>query len=195
MDLFLVVIATLLGGPVIAGLTYAASRRFPHFLTPLASLAAAVLGVALLAALLKISFISGHANVVALCLTYLAYCLLGLSACRLKRPLLRQLVLVAVSMPIALGYLLGTIGALGLAFLLGDAVGPPVEQRWIDGRTICVVTIQDGIGETSYQLSLNQRWSGLPLQRRLARISAVDVGPADLLRCSGTDLAMARRKL
>jgi hypothetical protein len=195
VHLFYFTLGTLWGAPLFAALTYGVARRAPRALFGVTCLAGGVLGLVALAVLLKVSFLSSRANVQALCVAYVAYCVLGLSAVRLKPPLLGKIAFATACLSMALGFFLGSTGALGVAFLLGDAVRAPLEQRLLGEGVVCVVTTDDGIGETSYHLTLYQRRSPLPLQRRLARVDAIDVSPDAQLHCAGRDLAAAQRRL
>lgn len=195
MHPFYLVLGSLWCAPIIAALALAAAKGVPRALFVVICLAGGALGLVILAMLLKVSFMARTANVQALCFAYFAYCLLALGSVRLRPPLLGKLALATACLPIAFGYLLGTIGALGLAFLVGDAVRAPLHERSIGGGVVCVVTKDDGIGDTSYHLTLQQRWGPLPIQRRLAQSDAIDVSPEEELHCSGSELNQARPQI
>ncbi len=67
-----------------------------------------------------LSFTGNIADWVIICFTYFSYCYIVFSSLFLKQPLLKIITITLGSFIISIGYLLGTIGIIGLAFITGD---------------------------------------------------------------------------
>lgn len=132
---FAAALVTLLGTPALA---WVAARGLRHR-TPacqritLAGLCGIVIGVVTAASL---GVFTSHfdINFIAACAAYAAFGVLALSAFRIRPKLIGAIAGLAASAPLLLGLLAGTIGILGLAFVVGDMVPIHVEQTALGVR-------------------------------------------------------------
>lgn len=113
-------------------------------------------------------------NVLACCLAYAGYCVAAFSVLNLQRSRLKWPVFVLAQIPVGLGYLMGTVGALALLFIVGDAAREPAEVKPMAGRLVCRVTAWDGIGDEGRYIDLLESWRPLPLQRHVRRVESVE---------------------
>jgi len=118
----------LFAAPLLAFGAYAAiqSRWSPRQST-IAAVCALALVLILGAAALGFSFKDVRPNFAAFLIAYAAYCFLAVSCLRIPSLLLRIPALILAAMPIAIGYVLCTIGSLGLMFIVGDYTNPPKQ--------------------------------------------------------------------
>ena len=175
-------LGVLMFGPPAAWLALLATRRLGggatrHLLTA----AATLLAVTIVAAWLGIGFRDGTANLAAVGAAYLAYAVLAFAAPRLaERPALRRrpavlaVMMVAAFTPMAMGYFLGTVGSLAVAFMLGDAAAPPVLREVRADGLVCEVRRRSGgPSDDSRHYGLYREPPRLPLRWR------VDGGPLE----------------
>ena len=95
-----------------------------------------VLGAVFVA--LSFSFVPVNANVIALGVLYFAYGFIAFSVWRMIRiKLVRFVALLIVLFPVFLGSLLGTIGVLGLVFILGDFASSPIKTEVVADGLVC----------------------------------------------------------
>jgi hypothetical protein len=140
----------------------------------------------ILAVALGVRFISLTANIATLAISYAAYVVLVLSlSSRIRSPIAGRLVLAVTLIPVAFGYFLGTIGALGLLFSVGEFEGPTSATRLAPGL-VCVRT-EGGGPSGGYTLRVHREWSLAPFLHREVRTLGFDnegEGPAscDALR-------------
>ncbi|MDG2530796.1 hypothetical protein [Caulobacter endophyticus] len=187
MTVFGATLKVLLLGPPAAWLALLAARRLGRRPTRmLLTAAATLLAVIILASWLGIGFRDGTANLTAIGAAYLAYAVLAFAAPLLAdRPALRRrptalaVLVFAAFIPMAVGYLLGTVGALAMAFMVGDATDPPVLREARADGLVCEVHRQaGGPSDDGYHYGLYREASLLPLRWR------VDDGPLELERVS-----------
>ncbi|KSB88831.1 hypothetical protein AS593_23255 [Caulobacter vibrioides] len=180
MTLLETTLSVLLLGPPSAWLVLLAARGLGQGASRLLlATAATVLAIAILASWLGIGFRDGRANLVVIGAAYLAYAVLAFAAPRLAdRPALRRrptalaVLLFAAFTPMAIGYVLGTVGMLAMAFLLGDATAPPVLREVRASGLVCEVRRRSGgPSDDSYRYGLYRETPLLPLRWR------VDGGP------------------
>jgi len=169
-------LGVLLLGPLAAWLVLLAVRFLGGRATRLLlTTAAALLVVPILAAWLGIGFRDGTANLLVLGVAYLAYAVLAFAAPHLAdRPALRRrpatlaVLLFAAFTPMAMAYFLGTVGALGMAFMLGDATAPPVLRDVRADGLVCEVRRQSGgPSDDAYHYGLYRETPRLPLRWRI----------------------------
>lgn len=177
MKMFETVLWVLLLGPPAAWLVLLAARRLGAGASRALLAAAAVLvALPVLACWLGIGFRDGAANLVVLCATYLAYAVLAFAAPRAadlpafrRRPTALAVMLFAAFTPMAAGYFLGTVGALGVAFLVGDAAAPPLARVIRADGLVCEVRRESGgPSADGYHHALYREWPPLPLRWRVA---------------------------
>jgi hypothetical protein len=166
----------LLAPPGAAVLVHIMRRWIPPTLPWVLGVAGVIVVIGAGGAIAGVRFMSGSANVVALWIIYSAYCVLAFALGLIKRPLLRWPLQLMSFAPIAYGYFFGTVGALALLFLIGDAVEQPVETQRFRGGLICEIINQDeGPGSNGHILYVYKSWSPLPLRQRLGR-RRIEVG-------------------
>ncbi|USQ94251.1 hypothetical protein [Caulobacter sp. RL271] len=128
---------------------------------PLSLVLGVFLVVVILANLAGIRFVPLIANIWTLAAAYFAYCFLAFGIGRLPLPgLVRSLALVVSALPIAFGYFLGSVGLLGLMFMVGSYANPSKETRL---ATDLVCTRIDGGGPSGgYALHVHREWAAAP---------------------------------
>jgi hypothetical protein len=118
-----------------------------------------------------VSFIDGKANVAAFCVAYTAYCLLAVGAGLIRRPLVRWPVQLLALTPIGVGYILGTVGWLGLGFIVEDAAAAPMKTETSPAGLLCRVEPWGSVASDSgYTISIYRYWRPLPLRRRIVSL-------------------------
>jgi hypothetical protein len=150
----------------------------------------AFLVVVILANLAGIRFVPLIANIWTLAAAYLAYCFLAFGVGRLPLPgMVRSTALIVGVLPIAFGYFLGSVGLLGLMFMVGSYANPSKETRL---ATDLVCTRIDGGGPSGgYALHVHREWPLLPLLHRQVRVIAAKneyEGPAQCADLIGRQL-------
>lgn len=115
----------------------------------------------------QISFMSTHANLVAWVGAYMAHGYLAASAWRISHRWVRVAALVTMHIPIAIGYLVGTIGLLGLAFIVADETAPALTTMQLTPNIRCDVR---GWGmaatDSGYTIRLRKRLRLFPAAQR-----------------------------
>ena len=77
------------------------------------------------------------------------------------------LALLCAAIPIFAGYVLCTIGLLGLIFIVGDYTRAPNQIEQIDTRLVCRVTLWGSAAtDSGYTVHLYRSWAWLPLIER-----------------------------
>jgi len=121
----------------------------------------------LLGPILRFGFTQAIANFVFWCLAYFCYCYFAVSRWQIKTKWVRFSVLALMSVPIAFGYLMGTIGILGLGWILMDKTASPMNVEQIEPGLVCEKTGWGAAAtDSGYNLHLYRRWSALPFVRR-----------------------------
>jgi hypothetical protein len=179
----------LLMPPVALVMILIVQNSFPTSQRTWAIASAGMILCTIFAVFFRVSFVWGVANVLWLLACYLAYCLLVASCLQIQKRLLRWPVLLVSAVPIALGYVIATIGSLGLGFILSDALaGPSYTQNEADGLTCSVTGWGFAGGDSGSNGSLFRSWFGVPfLQKEVAWIS-VDESNGSVSRSDSTDL-------
>jgi hypothetical protein len=160
--------ATLLLGPPIAfGIFLGIRRWWPRAQFPATVIATALLIFAFAVDALKLNFTSTLANIVLLAVGYCAYYVLAASSLQIKTRLVRYLVLFVAALPIAAGYVLATIGGLGLAFIIGDYTAAPNHVEEMRPHLTCEITRWgSAVSASGYTVKLYQSWPSLSFIRR-----------------------------
>ncbi len=156
--------ACLLGAPPLAiGAFFIVRRQWPRKISTIVLVSAFVMLAVLGFTAISTSFTPPLANVASICAAYLAYCFLSASCWNIRLIALRIPVLIVASIPIAIGYLMGTIGFLGLVFIVGDYSRPPLQTTQMADNLICRVTIWGmAATDSGYTVHAFRRWPGLP---------------------------------
>jgi hypothetical protein len=177
---FLVIWATVLGAPPIAFLAVPVIRRaWPYANLPIIIAAIAILCFAIGSSVSRLSFTNVWVNVVLAAICYLAYCFLAASCWQISRSAVRYIVGIVTTLPIGVGYLLGTIGALGLGWIVSDYASPPHHVEQMAPGLICEITEWGTIFSGGYKVHLYQRWSAFPFLEREVVILTVDQNASD----------------
>lgn len=184
--IFLAAWGCLLGGPVAA--CRVARRADARRWRQLAAGSAGLIAAIALALAGDTRFVWPQANILALCAAYAAYCLLAFSCLRLASKPLRVAAMAVAALPIAAGYVVGTIGFMGLGLIIADVTQPPTKVQTLEGGLVCRVTEWGGaFSDSGVTLSVF-RPLGPVLEQRMARHSvsystdAPPVGCADLAK-------------
>ncbi|ATC32371.1 hypothetical protein CA606_08405 [Caulobacter vibrioides] len=157
----------LLGAPVVGACLHLAIKDRLSTRSRLAfmGLLAAVVGLAILAVAFGVRFVSLTANIATLAAVYAAYVALALSlSSRIRSPIAGRLILAVTLIPVVFGYFLGTVGALGLLFTVGEFENQTSITRLAPG-VLCTRT--DGGGPSGgYTLRVHREWPLAPFLHR-----------------------------
>ncbi len=127
-----------LGAPVIAFLAFPGIRRsWPSAQAPIIIAAAIILCFAFCLVALGLSFTNVWANLALAVIAYFAYCFLAASSWQIPRRTIRYIAAFVTLLPICAGYVLGTVGALALAWIVSDYVSPPYQVERIGPELVC----------------------------------------------------------
>lgn len=150
----------------------------------------ALLAVVILATLAGVRFVPLMANILSLGAGYFAYCFLAFGIGRLRLPgMVRSSALIVGALPIAFGYFLGSIGLLGLMFMVGSYANPSKETQ-LAANLVCT-RIEGGGPSGGYALHVHREWPQLPVLHRQVRVIAAKneyEGPAQCADLIGRPL-------
>jgi hypothetical protein len=169
----------LLIGPLIALCTFAVIQSlWPFALRPVAIVCIATIIFIAVTTSFGFSLRNVLLNIASFAVAYGAYCFLAACCWRIRSLPLRILALVFVVIPICVGYLAGTIGALGLMFVVGDYTRPPNQIEQIEAGLECRVTLWGMAASASgYTVHLYRSWDWLPfIERAVVKIPVVQIG-------------------
>jgi hypothetical protein len=182
---FLVIWAAVLGAPPIAFLAVPGIRRaWPRAHGPIIIAAIAILCVAIGLSVSRLSFTNVWVHVVLAAICYLVYCFLAASCWQISRTAVRYIVGIVTTLPIGFGYLLGTIGVLGLGWIVSDYVSPPHHVEQMAPGLTCETTEWGTVLSGGYKVHLYQRWSAFPFLEREVVIWTVDDASGVVKTCS-----------
>jgi hypothetical protein len=182
-------ISLLLMPPIALAVFLIVQKNYPNVQSKWVLASVGMIVATVLAIFFRVNFIWGVGNVLWLLGCYLAYCLIVASCLQIRKRRLRWFALLFSAVPIALGYVLATIGRLGVLFLLADTLAEPsYSQIGTDGLTCSVTGWGGAWGDSGYRGSLYQSWIVVPfLQREVAWIS-VDQSTDSVARSNKVDL-------
>jgi hypothetical protein len=111
-------------------------------------------------------------------MAYFAYSFLAVSCLRIPAKAVRVLTFGIAIIPIGFGFILSTIGVLGLAFIVGDLTRPPERVEEIGAGLTCRFREWGSAGSSSgYAVELYQSWNGIPfVERKILGESVVQAG-------------------
>jgi hypothetical protein len=117
---------------------------------------------------LKISFSIPFANFIWLIITYFSYCYASLYLCwKIHQKVIRFIVLGSAAIPVCFGYVLSTIGVLGLMFIVGDYVRPPNQIEKMKPSLVCETTLWGmAASDEGYIVHLYRFWPVVPFVRK-----------------------------
>ncbi len=131
-----------------------------------------------LAAVLGFSFKNVLLNFVSFAIAYGAYCFLAICCWRIAFLPLRILAVFCTAIPVCLGYVMCTIGLLGLMFIVGDYTRDPHRLEQIDAGLECRISLWGMVGSASgYTVHLYRSWDWLPfVERAVVSIPVIQIG-------------------
>ena len=134
---------------------------------------AVVMALVLLSQFIRIRFTSVYLNIFTFTLAYLAYCFLVASTWRIESKLIRFVSVAVMHIPIAIGYVLGTIGFLGLILIVMQETEPSQKTEQLASNLNCEVRYWGGFGsESGYAVNLHKQWPLLPfIEKKVYSVS------------------------
>jgi hypothetical protein len=145
--------------PPIAWVLAALLWKHPKPLNIARTVGGAWIGATLLAFCLKFSFRSPAANIDWLLGVYFACAFIAFSNRHLRPAVLKIAVTIVAALPVFSGYVLATVGMLGLASMLNDASRAPVAATFIKPGYGCQIKPWgDGPGDEGYTVRLYAYW-------------------------------------
>lgn len=190
---FSIALFCLWGAPPMAITAFFTVRRhWPGAVTRISIACALLIATVVVCCWFGVSLVSTTANAICLAATYVAYCFLAISAWRLRQLILRVLTLLVAALPIAVGYVLASVGMLGLMFIVGDYTRPPLQNTEMTTDLECRVTSWGmAASDTGYTVHLYQHWRALPfLEREVAHIVINETNPLPGLANASCDDAL-----
>jgi hypothetical protein len=179
MAAYLITAISLFAAPLVAFGAFAAIQsRWSSRQARIAAVCAAVLVFLLGAAALGFSFKDVLSNFVAFMVAYAAYCLLAVFCWRIPFLFIRIPALLLAAIPICFGYVLCSIGSLGLMFIVGDYTNAPKRVEQLRPDLTCRVTLWGASFTASgYTVHLYKSWAWLPFVER--SVIAMSVNQTD----------------
>jgi hypothetical protein len=161
----LVVWGSLLVAPLIAAIIFITVRyKSPKAQSVVVRGAVAALLIIACSIVLGIGFVAPLINCVCLAIAYLAFCYLAVSCWQIPDKVFRVLALIAFSMPIVVGYLFAMVGALGLAFVVGDYSSAPIHTENMRPDLVCRINVWGAVfSDSGYTVHLYKHWAAVPL--------------------------------
>jgi hypothetical protein len=158
---------TLLGAPLLGGMiVWISKSQNPEALRRLCWASLAMITVVILATIVGIRTWSAEINLIFWAAAYLSFSILASSTWTLTNKLIRFPLGIAAYLAFVPGYLLGTVGLLGLVFILGDYLSPPqIEEQLRPGLACEVTNWGIAISDSGYEVSLYRYWSWFPILR------------------------------
>lgn len=162
-------------GPLISlGIFIALRNRARRHLRLAVLGSATLLTLVIFACSTKISLASILVNLIFLSAAYLSFCFLAASTFTARPIFIRIPLVVATYIPIIIGYILTTIGVLGLMFIMGDYTNAPKEAKQMRPGLDCRTTMWGGLGDSGYTVHLYKYFSIIPFIRHEVRTTSVD---------------------
>jgi hypothetical protein len=195
LQLFAGIQVTLLLGPPVAVFVYFSVRAVSRLaLSWMLTFVALYLVIILIAAVIGLRFRAVSANIAGVALTWPAWCMCCAHGCRARQRSVRVLSWLVAVPSIGLGYLLGTVGCLGVAFIVGDIIAAPTNIQYFETPELACVTTEWG-GAGTHEGSTNvlyRRWTAVPWLRLRVAESVDDwTGGEQGMSCA--DLAASKR--
>lgn len=158
----------LLLAPVMAVVLYfAVASKSQHIFRAALAGASLVLAAILISSKLGFGFQAPIVNLAFVAISYLAFCYVVASCLRLRLKYIRISALALLSTPIFFGYVLATIGFLGLGWIVGDVVAAPYRMETIAPNLTCEMKMWGAAaGNSGYNVTIYRVWSFAPFLRR-----------------------------
>ncbi len=180
IEAFLVVSTTVVGAPPIAFVAVPRiCRAWPNAHRPIIIAAIAVLCFTIGSIALRLSFTNVWLNVALAAICYVAYCVLAASCWQISRNLVGYIAGIVTVLPIGVGYLLCTVGSLGLMWILSDYTSPPYHAEQMASGLICETTGWGTAFSGGYKVHLYRRWPAFPFLEREVVVLTVDQNASD----------------
>lgn len=180
---FLVIWVSILIAPVFSFVAFfIIQRRVPVAHLKIVFISAFCLLVFLGCTVLSVSFTNVLANLLCFVIAYLMFCYLVASCWNISIMLLRVLTMLILAVPIGIAYMLGTVGVLGLMFIVGDYTVSPIHTEKQGQNLICTITAWGmAASDSGYTVRLYQNWNVIPfLQRELIAIVVNESAPGTM---------------
>jgi hypothetical protein len=128
--------------------------------------------------ILHVTFISALPGAASFAIAYFTYCFLVAACVQIPYRIIRYPMMIVVALPICAGYLLATIGALGLMFILGDAFSQPTHVEKMGTNLVCEISMWGAAGSSSgYAVHLYELWPAFPfIEREVVALTVVQAG-------------------
>jgi hypothetical protein len=170
------VAALLIGPPVGAAIVWILHlHRRRTLLFRLCVAALGLIAIVSLSLFLKVQTASLACNFAFCLAAFLAYCLLA-PACWTMRPRVIGFITGTLACAALIpGYILGTIGVLGLDFMLADYLSPPIHVELVAPGLSCrVMAWGAAFADSGYTVHLYRYWPVFPLLRREVASTSVN---------------------
>ena len=195
---FFIIWASLLANPIFAFIVFFVIRR-KEPTVHLKILLTSVFSIFIFSVsnALGITFTNSLANFSSFAIAYLAFNYLVASCWNISQKLLRVFAMLIFMIPIGIGYILGTVGLLGLVFIVGDHTNPPMHTEKLEQNLICRVTTWGmAASDSGYTVRLYRYWNAIPfLERELNEIVVNETSQKPPFGASCNDVLAAYTKL
>jgi|ERR1700722_15064485 hypothetical protein len=176
---FFLMWATVICGPPFAFAVFFSIRQWwPHAQLPATGAAILTLLFAFSVVTLRLSFTSALANFVCVAVVLLIYYFIVASCLQIPFRAVRYLTFIVTILPICFGYLLGTVGVLGLGWIVMDYTRPPEHTEQMGPDLKCQITGWGSVASASgYTVHLYKIWPEVPfVEREVASLSVIQAG-------------------
>ena len=179
--------------PLAVGAFVLARRRWRRARSPIFYGCVLLFLLVLVAVALRIGLTSPVANSALPMLMYWAYCYLAISCWYVRSIYIRAPILIVASVPVVVGYWLGTAGLLVLAFLSHTPTPKHTEDMSI-GLTCRITDWGMAASESGYTVGLVRHWNFIPFIERTVESISVDETIGDpTATCADAWSAYAKR--
>ncbi|MGA3001328.1 MAG: hypothetical protein ABSE20_06365 [Acetobacteraceae bacterium] len=180
----------LLGPPTAVGVYFIMSLHSRRALSSTSKFVVTYIAIILVPAAVGLRFTAVSANVASVALIWPAWCFCCARGCGAKWRSVRVLSWFVAVPSVGLGYLVGTVGCLGVAFGVGDTVSTPTHIQYFETPDlVCEITEWGGAGtHEGTSTVLYRRWAAVPwLRYRVAESTDDWTGGEQGMSCA--DLA------
>ena len=166
----------LMGGPVLTAAVAVRGAQTTHAPSvPIVLASMALLATVAVPATLHVQLAWPPANWLAVAAGWTAWCVLVGLLYAIRPRSVGIGVGALASLSVLPGLLLGTIGILGLMFIVGDYARPPLASRTLSPGIDCIVTgWGSAFSDDGHDIDIYRYWRWLPAIRRRVRHVAVD---------------------
>jgi hypothetical protein len=169
-----------LAGPPAAYFVFAILlKRWPGAIAATMVASAVLIAIVVGFSTYGIALISAPANVVCISIAYMAYCFLIAAFWKFRSSVVHTVLLLIAAIPIGIGYLMGTVGFLGLLWIVSQYADTPKQTVQMTDTLWCrVKTWGSAASDSGYAVHLYERWPGVPfVEREVVTISIVETIP------------------